>query len=529
MASFRWFALGLALAVVGSPAGRAYAEGARYLIIAPDAFVPGLEPLAEWKTRKGMLAKIAPLSETGYAALQIQEYIQDAMESWDPAPEFILIAGDSGNVPMPQENWALTDCPYGNVDGDQFVELHVGRFPASSLTQIELMVEKTLIYERTPTTEESYYKGAALLISEDHDDDDWLHYFGDAQWEAALMTASNFDNVHILSVSTTPNQTDVFENLLLGGLAYSGFHGQIGGTVGWNGFNVTPANIDNGPMLPVLVSYTCCTLGSPSAGGEQWMKAGSPGNPRGGVAFVGQTLSCSYCAHWRSALRRGFYGHVFLDTGEHEVCTMGEAVEAGRMRYYDEFHQMEQYLASMLYGDPELNLWTSVPVDVDVSYPPAVPRGEIEFSVTVTEDGAARDGIVVAVTSDEGTFDVGTTDGTGVLTFQVDSSADDVLYLTATGRNVRPFEVEIEVGGTAEQSDDDDTGDDDTADDDTGDDDTADDDTGDDDTINEPVETEGTTLEGDCACTVADRSVAPTALLAAGLAALFLRRRPLHR
>jgi hypothetical protein len=521
----RWTIFALALIALAAVPSAAWADGARYLIITPDTFVPALEPLAEWKTRKGMLATIVPTSETGYAAVQIQEYIRDAVETWDPAPEFVLIGGDSGSVPMPTEQWALTDCPYGNMDGDQFMELHVGRFPASSLAQVELMVEKTLVYERTPTTAESYYRSAALLIAEDYDDDDWLHYFGDAQWEAGLMTASEYDQVDILSVATTPNQTAVFESLLLEGLSFSGFHGQIGGTVGWNGFNVVPAQLDNGPMLPVLVSYTCSTLGSPNAGGEQWMKAGSPGDPRGGVAFVGQTVSCSYCAHWRSALRRGFYGHIFLDTGETETCTMGEAVEAGRLRYYDEFHQMEQYLASVLYGDPELNLWTKVPVDVQISHPPTVPRGEQTFSVTATENGVRRAGITLAITSDEGVFAVETTDEGGEVSFTVDSSADEVLYITATGRNVRPYEAEIEVGGDAVQTGDDDdiTGDDDdtTA---PPDDDVTDDDDDDDDNVNEPVDTEGSTnLEGDCSCSTAGRRPPPLAALTAAL--LFLRRR----
>ncbi|MDP7111993.1 MAG: C25 family cysteine peptidase, partial [Myxococcota bacterium] len=477
--------------------------------------------------RKGMLATIVPTSETGYAAVQIQQYIQNAVETWDPAPEFVLIGGDSGSVPVPTENWALTDCPYGNVDGDQFIELHVGRFPASSLTQIELMVEKTLIYERTPTTDESYYRSAALLIAEDYDDDDWLHYFGDAQWEAALMTSSEYEQVDILSVATTPNQTDVFESLLLEGLSFSGFHGQIGGTVGWSGFNVVPDQLDNGPMLPVLVSYTCSTLGTPSAGGEQWMKAGSPGNPRGGVAFVGQTVSCSYCAHWRSALRRGFYGHIFLDTGENDRCTMGEAVETARLNYYDEFHQMEQYLASTLYGDPELNLWTKVPADVAIDHPPTVARGEIEFSVTATEDGGCREGIQIAITSDEGVFAVETTGEDGQVTFTVDSSADEILYITATGRNVRPYEAEIEVGGDAAQTGDDDdiTGDDDdtTA---PPDDDVTDDGDDDDDIVNEPLDTEGSTsLDSDCSCSSTGPRPAIPAALTAILALLFLRRR----
>jgi len=40
-------------------------SGARYLIITHDNYYEALQPLAEWKTQKGMKAKIVKLSEIG--------------------------------------------------------------------------------------------------------------------------------------------------------------------------------------------------------------------------------------------------------------------------------------------------------------------------------------------------------------------------------------------------------------------------------------------------------------------------------
>jgi hypothetical protein len=45
--------------------------GAKYLIIAPDSYVSALQPLADWKTKKGVKAMIAPLSVTGSSTSQI--------------------------------------------------------------------------------------------------------------------------------------------------------------------------------------------------------------------------------------------------------------------------------------------------------------------------------------------------------------------------------------------------------------------------------------------------------------------------
>ena len=48
----------LALALVASAQP---ATGGRYLIICQDDYVPVVQPLAEWKTRKGMSAAVVPL------------------------------------------------------------------------------------------------------------------------------------------------------------------------------------------------------------------------------------------------------------------------------------------------------------------------------------------------------------------------------------------------------------------------------------------------------------------------------------
>ncbi len=437
----------LLLLAAGLPS-TAQAEGARYLIITPDSYVEALEPLAEWKTRKGMQARIVPTSETGYSVQQIRQYVIDAVETWDPAPEFVLIGGDMNAIAMASEGGYNTDTSYANLDDDLFVELIPGRFPASSETQMRTMVAKTLQYERTPVLDDPYYyRSAALLIYEDYDDDDICSYWGDATWARSLMERAGFTDVEIMSYRTTPNIYYEFEDLLNAGLGWAAHHGVVGGNCEWPSYGVDPESLSNGPMLPIMVGYTCQTVGYSGYDcyGERWLQAGTPTNLAGGVAYVGQAASCSYCAHWRSALRRGFWGYIFEDTSPTDIVTFGEAVEAGRLRYYDEFHSSSQYYVSTALGDPELNLWTDVPQAVTISHPPVVPRGAIEFSVLVTQDGTPREDVLVCAMSDEGTYVYDTTDSDGLVSFSVDTSDDEDLYLTATGRNLQPYEGSIEV------------------------------------------------------------------------------------
>ena len=516
----------------------AWADGARYLIVCPEEWETEVQPLAEWKTRKGMLAKVVTTAETGYSTLEIRTYIEDAVTSWDPAPEYVLLVGDIDSLPMqnfPNEGWGgYSDTYYGSVDEDTFIELHPGRFPARNADDVTTMVEKTLNYERYPAAADAgFFHNALLVLSEDWDDDDWLHYYGDANWASGLMTAAGYDRVDLLTRGTTPNPTGTAIDILNEGVSFAGYHGiPTGEYVGWNGFSITANDLANGPMLPIVPVYTCQTLLGWSDAGEKWLRAGDPGDVRGAVAYVGQSISCTYCAHWRSAMRRGFWGLIFEDTAETDIVTLGAAVEAGRMGYYDEFHMTDQYVASVLYGDPELNIWTGPPLEVAISHPPLVPRKEQEVTLSASLDGHSRRGVRVCLSGPEGAYAYGLTDDSGAVTLSVDTREETLLHLTATGRNMRPFEAEIEVAeADAPLTDDDDaTGDDD--DDSTGDDDVAsddddvagddDDDTGD--VVNEPVDT--ISLGGtQCECRQGGTGghLSLVALLA--LSAVFSRRR----
>ncbi len=505
-------ALPLALTLTALLPTAAHADGARYLIITTGSYAEHLEPLAEWKTRKGMLARIVTTSETGYSSRQIQEYVTEAVETWDPAPEYVLIAADMTNIPMDVVDGYNTDTSFGNIDEDLFVEIIPGRFPAGSSTEIQTMVAKTLQYERTPVLDdEFYYKSALALIYEDYDDDDICSYWGDADWESSLFEGAGYTVVDTWSAATTPNIYNSFEEILNAGLGWATHHGVVGSNCEWPSYGVDPEDLHNGPMLPILVGFTCQTLGYSGYNcyGERWLQAGTPDNPVGAVAYVGQAASCSYCAHWRSAMRRGFFGYIFEDTDTTDIVTFGEATEAARMRYYEEFRSSSQYLVGTAMGDPELNIWTDLPQAFEISHPPVVPRGAIEFSVLISKDGVPLEGVRVCAMSDEGTYETDTTDSDGLVSFSVDTSDDVDLYLTATGRNLNPYEGAIEVYEVGAPVD---TGEPDIPDD-------TDEPDIPDDTDRPPT---GVAPGGQCGCAAPAAPVAPLALL---LLPLWLRRR----
>ena len=75
-----------------------------YLIITTEEFVPFLEPLAQWKTQKGVVSKIETISyiESRYSGGSLREQIKNCVRHHynHNNTQWVLLAGDQNHVPM---------------------------------------------------------------------------------------------------------------------------------------------------------------------------------------------------------------------------------------------------------------------------------------------------------------------------------------------------------------------------------------------------------------------------------------------
>jgi hypothetical protein len=143
-------------------------NGADYLIIVPDVFYPNILPLANWKHAKGYKTRVVKLSEISPTptCTNITAYIQNAYSTWNPAPTYVLLAGDSNYIPAWYKTlheyygtYAASDLYYAAVDGaDYFPDLFLGRLPCSTASQCDLMVGKVLTVEKTPDPTATMYQ-----------------------------------------------------------------------------------------------------------------------------------------------------------------------------------------------------------------------------------------------------------------------------------------------------------------------------------------------------------------------------------
>ncbi|MCK5265700.1 MAG: hypothetical protein KAR03_08840, partial [Candidatus Thorarchaeota archaeon] len=155
---------------------------AEYLIIVNDTFYNDVLPLADWKEKKGLITKVVKTSEidlttpTTPTANQVASYIQTAYDTWNPAPSYVLLVGDSDHI-LPHYRTVTghtavhgffdtaTDLYYGTVDGtDYFPDIFVGRISVDTTGELNTIVDKILNYERTPpdpATFPEYYSNIA--------------------------------------------------------------------------------------------------------------------------------------------------------------------------------------------------------------------------------------------------------------------------------------------------------------------------------------------------------------------------------
>jgi hypothetical protein len=427
--------------------GIAQEPGARYLIISYDDFYDAIEPLAQWKHKKGMMTKHVKLSDVGTYADQIKNYVANAYNTWQVRPEFLLLVGAPNLLPFPTVGYVYTDNYYTNIEGDLRNEILPGRFTVHNVTEAQTVVNKILLYERTPDLADSLWPiNACLIVRVDGDPYDDSIYWGDIRHAYTHMLNHEYDTIDTLSQIYGNNATDII-NSVNQGRAWVLYRGQGVGNW-WSPFDVNPHSTANGAMLPIVLSITCRTIGtgSTAATAEQWFLTGSPTAPRGGAGYFATTTTITNGAYLRSAVCRGFFDAVFED----HVLTFGEACEGGRNRVYEMYSNASEYQGFTTIGDPEMNIWTGIPQAIMVQHDSVLNIDAESLHVLVLMGDQPLRDAQVCVVQETNVYDYGYTNESGeiVFFFEDNSLMPGTMDITVTRRNIIPYEGEITIADT---------------------------------------------------------------------------------
>ena len=153
-----------------------------YMIIIPDdpVFFAWADSIKEWRTQQGISTGVIPLSEIGgNDAALIEDYIDNAYATWNPAPVAVLLlsdyqdSGDLYGITSPIWNdYCVSDNIYADVDGDDLPDIALARITAQDESDLSTMITKMLDYERQPPTDPGFYDHP--LIAGGWQEDRWF-------------------------------------------------------------------------------------------------------------------------------------------------------------------------------------------------------------------------------------------------------------------------------------------------------------------------------------------------------------------
>ena len=124
--------------------------GIDYLIIADDglASATSLADLAAYHTSQGKTVSIVSTATIGTDPDTIKSFIQAEYDSAVPADlDYVLLVGDVSVIPFKSSAYSGNDSDqwYGWLEGDDiFADVGLGRFPAQDVSELDVMVSKSL-------------------------------------------------------------------------------------------------------------------------------------------------------------------------------------------------------------------------------------------------------------------------------------------------------------------------------------------------------------------------------------------------
>ncbi|MCK4653228.1 MAG: hypothetical protein KAU01_02160, partial [Candidatus Cloacimonetes bacterium] len=264
-----------------------------YLFIYPnDATVlTNLENLSDWKRQKGFEVHLASTAVTGTTFPLIKAYIQDAYDTWSNPPEFICLVGDAGgsyNIPTDHIGYGEGDHGYVMLEGgDVLADALIGRLSFNSIIELQTIIYKILNYEKEPYLGTTDWYEKVLLVA-----DPGLSGTStiDTKQHIKTMMLVNNPDINPIEVYSGSFSSQMTSNIN-SGVSYFNYRGWLG----MSGFsNSSIQSLNNGPMLPVAIILTCGTgdfEGTSNCRSELFLKVGSPGSPKGGIAAIG-TATC---------------------------------------------------------------------------------------------------------------------------------------------------------------------------------------------------------------------------------------------
>ena len=152
--------------------------GCEYLIVSPDgeAFQAWADSIKRFRNMQGIHTEVVTLSEIGANDPDVlEDYFDDAFNSWDTPPAAVLLLGDYGtsmenSVVSPiYDSYCVSDNIYADVTGNHMPDIVFARITANNEEQLEVMVSKMINYEKNPPVSFDFYNNPITALGWQHE------------------------------------------------------------------------------------------------------------------------------------------------------------------------------------------------------------------------------------------------------------------------------------------------------------------------------------------------------------------------
>jgi hypothetical protein len=465
-------------------------SGVRSLIVTTEALVDAFQPLADWKTRRGVPTTIRTIewieSRTRRGvdrAETLRNFLAEAYQLW--GLEYVLLGGDSellspryafstiyGGGTTPADlylacldgNWNADHDqlwgeggPAGAGESDILPELAVGRAPVSTPADAQAFVQRVIDYE-TPVFDDYQARAtflAEVLIPANWDSGQAIQLDGAPGTELMINQSvpPSFDVerlydtywLHAGSARLTRSASLAAMNSGRGIVNHLG-HGFLY-TMSCGDHSVDNSDADaltNGRRTFVLVMANCAAV----AFDYECLAEHLLANPGGGAAAVigaSRSVSASLIVTYNRAFHRQLFEHGRVHAGD---LLNALRMERAALAEQDGSDRWIQFCLNTL-GDPEMPIFTAMPQSADVAVADSIPVGPDSLLVTVTTGGMAVAGATVCAQKPGDVYAVAVTDAAGHAVLEVDPRTAGSLDVTVSGANLKVRTLSVPVTAVA--------------------------------------------------------------------------------